>query len=108
MLNVLKNFANSEKAVAAGMLVIVATVFAFLGRITVDEWMDYTQILLAIYVGGKAVQGAAAQIGAGRSVMTTLEKQDADIDDLLSAVYGEGDEEEDEEEDDVDVEPKGE
>jgi hypothetical protein len=64
-LNVIKNFVNSEKAVAAGVLVIAATVFVFTNRITVQEWMDYTEILLAIYVGGKAVQGAASAFKGG-------------------------------------------
>lgn len=92
-LNVIKNFANSEKAVAAGLLVVIATVFVFTGRITVQEWMDYTKVLLGIYVAGKTVQGAAAHLGAGRTVMTTLEKQDTDINDLLATVFGEDEDE---------------
>ncbi len=63
-MNVLKSFLNSEKAVASGLLVIAATVLAAVGKITVQEWMDYTEVLLGIYVGGKAIQGTAAAFAA--------------------------------------------
>jgi len=66
-LNVIKQFMNSEKAVAAGVLVAVSTVFVFLDKITVAQWMSYTQVLLGIYVGGKAIQGAAAAVSGGQA-----------------------------------------
>lgn len=65
-MGVLKSFLNSEKAVASGVLVIAATVLVAVGKITVQEWMDYTEVLLGIYVGGKALQGSAAAIAAAR------------------------------------------
>ena len=65
-MGVLKNFINSEKAVASGILAIGATVLTALGQMTIDQWMGYTQIILGIYVGGKTLQGAATAIGNGR------------------------------------------
>jgi len=59
---VVKQLFNSEKAIAAGLLVISAVILLMLGRITVEQWMSYTQVLLGIYVGGKSVQGAAAAL----------------------------------------------
>lgn len=64
--NVLKSFVNSEKAVAAGVLVVVVTIFVFTNKITVQEWMDYTKVLLGIYVAGKAVQGGASAFANGK------------------------------------------
>jgi hypothetical protein len=63
---VLKNFANSEKAVASGVLVVASSAMVFTGDITPQEWMEYTKMVLGIYVGGKTVQGAVSQL-AGRN-----------------------------------------
>jgi hypothetical protein len=63
MFGVIKNFLNSEKAIASGALVIAASAMVVVGKLTPQEWMDYTQTLLGIYVGGKTVQGAIASLG---------------------------------------------
>lgn len=45
---------------------IASSVFVAMGKINFQEWMDYTQVLLGIYVGGKALQGSvSAATGAG-------------------------------------------
>lgn len=71
---VLKNFLNSEKAVAAGVLAAIATVFVFTNRITVQEWMNYTEVLLAIYVGGKALQGGAAALAQKHNLSEVVDE----------------------------------
>ena len=59
-MGIIKNFLNSEKAIASGVLVIASSLMTIAGKLTPQEWMDYTQTLLGIYVGGKTVQGAVA------------------------------------------------
>jgi hypothetical protein len=58
----IKDLLKSEKAVACGALAIGATVMVFLDRLTADQWMAYTQVIAGIYVGGKAIQGAASEM----------------------------------------------
>lgn len=60
MLNVFKNFINSEKAVASFLVLIIAAVFAGMDKISVQEWIDLAKYVLTVYVAGKTVQGAAA------------------------------------------------
>jgi hypothetical protein len=62
-MSVIKGFLNSEKAIASLALIIGSTVLAALDKITPQQWLDYTQIILGIYVVGKTVQGAAAVMG---------------------------------------------
>lgn len=66
LFQVLRNFVGSEKAVAAGLLVIAATVLTVLGKMTLSEWQDYSLWCLGIYTGGKTVQGAASVMANGR------------------------------------------
>ena len=66
MLPIILNLLNSEKAVASGVLVVASSVMVATGQITPEQWMQYTQMLLGIYVGGKTAQGAVAAI-TGRS-----------------------------------------
>ncbi len=68
MRNVIKNLINSEKAVALGLLVIGATALAVFGKMTIDQWIDYTKWMGAFYVGGKSIQGAAVALGNSRVV----------------------------------------
>lgn len=72
MLNVVKNLANSEKAVAVGMLIIAASVLAGMGKMSIQQWMDYTTLLTGFYVAGKTVQGTAAAISDGRNARAEL------------------------------------
>ncbi len=68
MLNVIKNLVNSEKAVALGLLVIAASVLAALGKMSIDQWISYTEWMAGFYVGGKSIQGAAALLGSSKVV----------------------------------------
>ena len=70
---ILKNFLNSEKAVASAVPLIIATVFVFTGKITYQQWMNFAETLTAIYVGGKALHGAAAAVGTSKERVTALE-----------------------------------
>jgi hypothetical protein len=85
-LNVLKNFANSEKAIAVGVFAIIATVFVFVDRITVQEWMGYTEILLGIYVGGKAVQGAASAVSGSKAAKADAATAKVELAKLKTAI----------------------
>jgi hypothetical protein len=62
MLGAVGDLLKSEKAVAAGVLAVCATVMVFLGRMTVEEWTSYTQVVLVTYVSGKTLQGAVATV----------------------------------------------
>ena len=63
----------------------------FMGRMTVDEWTSYTQVVLVTYVSGKTVQGAVS------SVVNRKDK-------TAPAVAAEPEDGEDEEEDEDDKE----
>jgi hypothetical protein len=66
-MNVLKNLLNSEKAVVTGLLVIAASVLAGLGKMSIDQWISYSQWMAGIYVGGKSIQGAAGAISNAKT-----------------------------------------
>lgn len=97
MFGVLKNFLNSEKAVASGMLVVASSVMAVTGQLTPQEWMAYTQTLLGIYVGGKTLQGAASALAgraqanddAAKAGLSDLNKKLADNDAAADAAVDE-------------------
>jgi hypothetical protein len=72
----LVNLLHSEKAVTSGLLVLAASAMAMTGQITTEQWMDYTQTLLGIYIGGKTVQGAVSTI-AGRKTAELAEQNKA-------------------------------
>lgn len=63
----LKDFFSSEKAVASGVLVVVSAIFVVLGKLPIKDWLDYSQVLLGIYVGGKTVQGSVAALAAAKA-----------------------------------------
>ncbi len=65
--SVVKNFINSEKAVAVGLLVIGATVLTALGDMSIVQWTDYTKWMATLYVGGKTAHGVAAVIVNGKT-----------------------------------------
>ncbi|UCC72059.1 MAG: hypothetical protein JSV86_17075 [Gemmatimonadota bacterium] len=86
LLNVLKNFANSEKAVAVGALILAATVLVILDRLSIQEWMEYTQVLAGIYVGGKALQGAASSVGGGKQIKAETAAIKMELAELRTAI----------------------
>ncbi len=78
-LNVLKNFGHSEKAIYSLIPLVIATVFVFTGRITEQEWMGFAEIIVGIYIGGKAVQGAAAAVSSGSQHKAEAEKAKVEL-----------------------------
>ncbi len=64
---ILRNLANSEKAVALGLLVLAASVLAALGTLSVEQWIDYTKWMAGFYVTGKTLQGAASVLGSAKT-----------------------------------------
>lgn len=55
----LLDLTNSERGLAAGMLVIGATVLCALGKMSVDDWRTYTTGIFVIYAGGKTASSVA-------------------------------------------------
>jgi hypothetical protein len=70
---------HSEKAVAVGLLVIAATVMVFTGHLTIDEWLEYTQVLAITFVTGKTIQGAASEMRRGSEAKAEAEKLKAGV-----------------------------
>lgn len=62
----IKSLLASEKAIASGVLAVAATVFVFLDKMSVDEWVEYTTWVLGIYVGGKTIQGAVTTVAESK------------------------------------------
>lgn len=79
---IIKNLLNSEKAVTVGVLIIAATVLAAVGRMSVAVWVNYTEVLAAIYVGGKTIHGSASVFADAMKV----KKADSESDRALRAI----------------------
>lgn len=56
----LSGILDSKKAIAGGVLVICATVLVGLGKMTVADWQNYTQVIFMTYAGAETVNGVAA------------------------------------------------
>lgn len=74
-MNVLRNLANSEKAIFVGMLIIAASVLAGMGKMTMDQWIAYTEWMAVTYVAGKTIQGTALAIRNGQKNSSGLQKK---------------------------------
>lgn len=59
---VITNLIGSEKAIAAFIVLLAATIFTFTGKMSMSEWKEIALWVLGIYTAGKSVQGAAAAI----------------------------------------------
>jgi uncharacterized membrane protein YadS len=69
----LKGLFASEKAFAGGVLIVVATVFVFLGMMTVANWQEFSKWIFGIYAAGKTVTGVASTMKNGS--LSTSEAQ---------------------------------
>lgn len=56
----LKDLWQSERGLVAIALIAAISVMLGLGRITSDQWTDYTKWIFLTYVGGKTITGAVA------------------------------------------------
>lgn len=90
MFNVLKNLANSEKAVVVGVLIIAASVLTALGKMTIDQWINYSQLMAGIYVGGKSIQGAASVLSNAKTHRIVAEAAMIELEEMRAAL-GEND-----------------
>ena len=102
-MNLLKSFFNSEKGVFAYLLPMIGiTILAVMGKITVEQYVEYMIYFAGIYTGGKAIQGAAAKISnnGGKALAeeakaevevlkTKIDATDAAIDAALEAKFKE-------------------
>lgn len=85
-MELLKSFFNSEKGVFAYLLpMIVISVLVVMGKITVEQYIEYMTYLVGIYTGGKAIQGAGAAIGNSSNKAFVAEVK-ADIETLKSKI----------------------
>ena len=75
-MKVIKELLSSEKFVVSALAIVAATVGAFQGALTWGEYYDFVQIVTGVYVGGKAIQGAAASISSN-SVIKDIEQMEA-------------------------------
>lgn len=73
MLEGIKALLASEKAIAAGVLAICATVLVAIGVMTVADWQAYTRDVLIVYVSGKTVQGAVALLTEAKTIKAATE-----------------------------------
>lgn len=62
MLNGLRGLLDSKKAVVGGLLVVGATILVALGKMSVEDWKNYTQVLFVTYAGAETANGIAATI----------------------------------------------
>lgn len=58
----LKDLFGSERGLLGLVLVISATVFVALDKMTVEAWQSFCKLVFATYVGGKTVTGAVAMM----------------------------------------------
>ena len=85
-MDLLKNFFNSEKGVFAYLIpMIVISVLVIMGKIEIEQYIEYMTYLVGIYTGGKAIQGAGAAIGNTNNANKALVAEvKADIETLKS------------------------
>ena len=61
-MKVIRELLSSEKFVVTVLAIVAATVGAFQGALTWGEYYSFVQVATGVYIGGKALQGAAASI----------------------------------------------
>jgi hypothetical protein len=79
-MSVLKELLSSEKAIFVGLLIVAATVLTGMGKMTIDQWIAYTEWMAVTYVAGKTIQGTAAVIKNGKKDSSDLKKKLSDSD----------------------------
>lgn len=55
----IKDLFASERGVFCILLLVAATLLAFFGKVTADQWIDFTKWLVTILVASKTVTGVA-------------------------------------------------
>jgi len=54
----LTDLLGSERGLLTVLLVITSGVFVITGKMTVDQWMQYSQVVFVAYIGGHTVTSA--------------------------------------------------
>ncbi len=67
-LQIIKDLLTSEKGVFALALIIGATVLAFQGQMSVQEWTDYTMVIYIAFAGGTGLRAIGQGIGNRREL----------------------------------------
>ena len=63
-MDALKNLLYNEHGLVGVGLIIAATVLTGLGKMTVDQWISYSQWCFGIYAAATAIPAAAGAIGS--------------------------------------------
>lgn len=61
-MNAIKDLMGSEKGFMGILLFIAATVFVGLGKMTIDQWQEFSLWAFGIYAGSKTVTSAVTSI----------------------------------------------
>lgn len=49
---------NSERGLLTILILVAATVLVIFGRMTIEQWLAFVQVIMGIYVAGKTVSSA--------------------------------------------------
>lgn len=63
--NAIQGIWNSEKGFLTALALIGATVLCAIGRMTIDQWTGFVEIIMVAYIGGKTITTVGTAI-AGR------------------------------------------
>lgn len=63
--NAIQNIWQSEKGLLTSLVLIGATVLCALGRMTVEQWTGFVEVMMVAYIGGKTITTVGTAI-AGR------------------------------------------
>jgi len=66
-MDAIKNLFSNEHGLIMLLLIAGATVLAAVGKMTIDQWTNYSQWIFGIFMGGHAVMSAANSISNGKA-----------------------------------------
>ncbi len=61
MMDMLKNFIGSRKAVFVALLIIAATVFVIVGKMTIEQWQEFATWVGGVWVAAQGVEDAVVK-----------------------------------------------
>lgn len=76
---------KSERGIILLLLLVASTVLTAIGRMTVDQWTTFNEIVFGAYVVGKSATGVAAIITDGKKTDALTANTSASGDDIIIA-----------------------
>lgn len=64
--NAIQGIWNSEKGFLTALALVGATVLCAIGRMTIDQWTGFVEVIMVAYIGGKTITTVGTAI-AGRA-----------------------------------------